>query len=172
MEKVKKPTTFSRFVLVSVVQYQLSPTPVEGKCRFLPHSLSRWLVHTGFSSALAQVAALPHSQGLGTALLPSAARIPRPHSAGTGCTATQHSNTPVLNSQQHTKKTPRSLSLTQNLTHNPANCPNVSDAKFRLLVRSLKLCSIKWGVTLLQLTSCVSFSDSQPFSPPEYCVGY
>lgn len=169
MEKVKKPTTFSPLVSVFVVQYQLFPTPLEGRRRFLPHSLFHCLVHTQFSSALAQEADQLHSRGLDTALLPSAARIPRPHSAGNGCTATQQTGVKLLAA---CKKTPQNFEL-DSIPHNAVNCPNGSHIKFRLFVKSLKLCStIKWGVTLLQLASYASFSGSQPFSPPEDCVGY
>lgn len=140
---------------------------------FLPHSLFHCLVHTWFSSGLAQEADLPHSRGLDTALLPSAAHIPQPHSAGSDCTATQQ-NTLEFISEQHAKKTPIYLSLSlSHINSIPVNCPNVSHAKFRLFVKSLKLCSvIKWGVTLLQLTSRASFSGLQPFASPEECVRY
>lgn len=136
---------------------------------FLPHSPFRCLVHIQFSSLRVQEANLLHSQELDTALLPSAAHIPRPHSAGNGCTTIQQTGVKLLTA--HTK-TPTNSEL-ESIPHNQVNHPNVSHAKFGLFVKSLKLCTVvKWGVTLLQLTSYASFSDLQlSFSPPENCVG-
>ena len=97
----------------NVVQYQLFPTPLVGKCMLLPHSLFRCLVHIQFSSLLVQEANPLHSPELDTALLPSAARIPQPHSAGSGCTTTQQTGVKLLTA--HNPAPPQTLSL--NLSH-------------------------------------------------------
>lgn len=149
---------------------------------FLPHSLFRCLVHIQFSSLLVQEANPLHSQEWDTALLPSAAHTPRPHSAGSGCTATQKTGVKLLTVHTHKQQKPPQSPPPKKATnfelesvpHNQTNLSKVSHAKFGLLVRSLKLRSvIKSGVALLQLTSYALFSNSQvSFSPPENCVAY
>lgn len=137
---------------------------------FLPHSLFHCLVHTQFSSILVQEANLLHSQELDTALLPSAAHIPQPHSVGSGCTTIKQTGVKLLTAHKESLTNFR----LESIPCNQVKWPNVSYAKFGLLVKSLQLYSVvKWGVTLLQLTSYASFSDSQlSFSPPENCLGY
>lgn len=131
---------------------------------FLPHSLFHCLVHIQFSSLLVQEANPLHSQELDTALLPSAARIPRPHSAGSGCTTIQHTGVKLPTAHKYN---PPSQPLSLNLSH------ITKSSVLMLTIHSVTLCLtcwvqvicrkwkfrsvIKWGVTLKQLTSYTSF---------------
>lgn len=81
------------------------PTTLVGKCMFLPHSLFHCLVHTQFSSLLVQEANLLHSRELDTALLPSAARIPQLHSAGSGCTTIKQTGVKLLTAHKKASQT-------------------------------------------------------------------
>lgn len=115
------------------------------KMYVLPHSLFRCLVHIQFSSLLVQEANPLHSQEWDTALLPSAAHTPRPHSAGSGCTAIQKTGVKFLTVHAHTHKQQKTTTITTTKKKPQILSLNLSHIIKSTLLRSHMLSLSYWS---------------------------